>query len=130
MNTSTMTESDWAAILDEAASPSTAKPPSHAPPPATLATADAIVAEEQRKADAHHAETTIRGAATVPRATGILPRRTPPTTGAALAFADDVAPVASTDSPELIELRGIHAELRALGAMLAVAINKLPARRG
>jgi len=132
MNTSSMTEADWAAALDAAVPPPTATPAAPPPPPPKVKTADEIVAEEQRRAVAHHAAEVNEGAATMPRASGTPSQTTPPTTGSAMVFADQTPAAAPTalasDSPELVELRGIHAELKALGAMLAVAINKLGKR--
>lgn len=131
MNTSSMTEADWAAILDEAASPATATPAA-APPPVPLKTADDILREEQAKADLHHVETTTGGAATVPRASGTPTQAAPPTTGSGIVFADQTpaaTPTSVSDSPELIELGAIRRELEALIGFVAVAINKLPPRR-
>ncbi len=105
----------------------------HAPEPSKLMTADEIVAEEQRRADAHHhASTTFGRAATVPQASGTPPRMTPATTGQGVVFADQVpaaAPTSASDSAVLTTLQEIRDELRAIAAMLAVGVNKLPARK-
>jgi hypothetical protein len=132
MNTSSMTEADWAAVLDAAVSPCTAEQ-SAPPPPLKLKTADEIVAEEQRRADVHHSSMAFGGAATVPYASSTPAQTTSVTTARGVVFANQVlptAPTAPSDSAVLMELRAIREELRAMSAMLAVAINnKLLARR-
>ena len=122
MNSTTqLTDDDWAGLeaavrgRPAPAPPRPAQPP--APPTPMVMTADEIV--EREVARAAGSDSTPSSVPTTPPRHGVV-------------FADQVPAAASTpasDSPELIELRGIHEELRAMSAMLAAAINKMPGRR-
>jgi len=133
MNTSSMTEADWAAELDSAypteTAPKPAQPPQSEEPALRVRTADEILAEDNAQAKARKATVpTKNGNHTSAADTGVV-------------YADDHAgtpapepttPSTSTSptSPEVVELlRRILAELRSLCALVATGVNKLPSRK-
>jgi hypothetical protein len=134
-NVPSPTDEDWSWLEQAvggrpATTPTTAPPPKPAQPPASeepplrVMTADEIMQEADEQQEARKSSVSeTRGKHAAPEGVvyaDMLPSKPAP---------KPTIP-STSNSPELVELlRGIYAELKAIGAMLPVAINKMPSRK-